>query len=272
VSAQLALAEPRRIKATHRRRRRIASGQSVQRYYDPSLGRFLSTDPAASQFNLFDYASNNPFGYMDPDGRATTKADKVCNNKAYQCGDASQVAGTDAGTAEDEDARERRILAEARAPVTVSSQQVANGAATTGDVVEAGFWFLVTDGAGRAISELVSSIPFTNVFKLFAKSDEAITGRTVLGSYPAYLGLGKATGGRVLEIPMAQWNAMTREQQWAANAKFLDRGIARGEIFILTVQSHRVKPGTFLMREIEYLQARGYTISPDKLRLLPPAK
>lgn len=69
MSAQLARSEPRRIKATHRRRRRIASGQSVQRYYDPAIGRLLSRDPATSEFNRYDYAANNPYRFTDPDGR-----------------------------------------------------------------------------------------------------------------------------------------------------------------------------------------------------------
>ena len=75
VSAQLAIAEPRRIKATHRRRRKIAAGHFVQRYYDPAIGRFLSVDPVAastfdgSNFNRYWYANSNPYKFTDPDGR-----------------------------------------------------------------------------------------------------------------------------------------------------------------------------------------------------------
>ena len=47
-----------------------------QRYYDPVIGRFLSIDPVAtdansgSMFNRYRYADNNPFKFVDPDGRA----------------------------------------------------------------------------------------------------------------------------------------------------------------------------------------------------------
>ena len=47
-----------------------------QRYYDPLAGRFLSVDPITTdantggQFVRYDYVSNNPFKYTDPDGRA----------------------------------------------------------------------------------------------------------------------------------------------------------------------------------------------------------
>ena len=73
MSAVLAIAQPRRIKATHRRRRKITAGPIVQRYYDPAIGRFLSSDPAESAFNRYSYASNNPYKFTDPDGRQSCK-------------------------------------------------------------------------------------------------------------------------------------------------------------------------------------------------------
>ncbi|WP_235872879.1 RHS repeat domain-containing protein [Pseudoxanthomonas winnipegensis] len=47
-----------------------------QRYYDPTLGRFLSVDPVTAYndpvaaFNRYWYANNNPYRFTDPDGRA----------------------------------------------------------------------------------------------------------------------------------------------------------------------------------------------------------
>lgn len=49
-----------------------------QRYYDPVIAQFLSVDPVAangsdgSNFNRYWYANNNPYSYMDPDGRFAT--------------------------------------------------------------------------------------------------------------------------------------------------------------------------------------------------------
>lgn len=47
-----------------------------QRYYDSSIGRFLSVDPVTADgtiggnFNRYWYANNNPYKFVDPDGRA----------------------------------------------------------------------------------------------------------------------------------------------------------------------------------------------------------
>ena len=46
-----------------------------QRFYDPIAGRFLSIDPVVTDantgksFNRYAYANNNPYKYVDPDGR-----------------------------------------------------------------------------------------------------------------------------------------------------------------------------------------------------------
>jgi RHS repeat-associated protein len=51
-----------------------------QRYYDPVAGRFLSVDPVVTNasngsfFNRYVYGNNNPYKFIDPDGRsAVTK-------------------------------------------------------------------------------------------------------------------------------------------------------------------------------------------------------
>ena len=51
-----------------------------QRYMDPQLGIFLSTDPvtayqqSAEQFNRFRYANGSPYRFTDPDGRSAALA------------------------------------------------------------------------------------------------------------------------------------------------------------------------------------------------------
>ncbi len=58
-----------------------------QRYYDPSIGRFLSVDPVTayekpmSNFNRYAYANNNPYKFTDPDGR-----ESACFSNGVGCG------------------------------------------------------------------------------------------------------------------------------------------------------------------------------------------
>ncbi|ALN65466.1 putative exported protein [Lysobacter antibioticus] len=56
-----------------------------QRYYDSEVGRFLSVDPVAANsktggnFNRYWYANNNPYRFIDPDGRY------VCSGSKSHC-------------------------------------------------------------------------------------------------------------------------------------------------------------------------------------------
>lgn len=55
-----------------------------QRYYDPSIGRFLSTDPVGISsgvdrgLNRYWYGNNNPYRYTDPDGRTVSCVQNTC--------------------------------------------------------------------------------------------------------------------------------------------------------------------------------------------------
>lgn len=58
-----------------------------QRYYEPSIGRFMSLDPVATNtksgtsFNRYFYANNNPYFFVDPDGRegcAMSRLEQTC--------------------------------------------------------------------------------------------------------------------------------------------------------------------------------------------------
>jgi RHS repeat-associated protein len=67
-----------------------------QRYYDPALGRFLSSDPvtatsAGTNFNRYWYGNNNPYKFTDPDGRIVDTVWDI-GSVAYDLGKAAYGA------------------------------------------------------------------------------------------------------------------------------------------------------------------------------------
>ena len=52
------------------------------RYYDPSIGRFISEDPALDGDNWYAYCGNDPVNYEDPTGMWNTKTHKKLAKKA----------------------------------------------------------------------------------------------------------------------------------------------------------------------------------------------
>lgn len=61
-----------------------------------------------------------------------------------------------------------------------------------------------------------------------------------------------------------------RSEQWAANVRFLDASIARGDSFILSNSAFAAKQGTAFYKEIQYLLSNGYKISSDGMSLFKP--
>lgn len=84
-----------------------------------------------------------------------------------------------------------------------------------------------------------------------------------------YLEKAAELGARRFSIPPNIWAKMSPAEQWAANQKFLDRLIMRGDQVVLTTPVARVTAGSTLEREVQYLLGRGYQAVDDGLRLIP---
>jgi hypothetical protein len=91
----------------------------------------------------------------------------------------------------------------------------------------------------------------------------------VIGHYPDYVRLGQQAGAKYFNIPESVWKGMSSAEQWAANAKFLDRGIAQGARFNLATPLEKVRRGSALEMEINYILGRGYQLSADRSALIP---
>ena len=76
-------------------------------------------------------------------------------------------------------------------------------------------------------------------------------------------------GARRFSIPKEAWNRMSASEQWAANQKFLDRAIARGDEIL---QSNRVTSigdvSGSLRKELEYLVQKGFRLSEDGTKMI----
>ena len=65
---------------------------------------------------------------------------------------------------------------------------------------------------------------------------------------------------------------MTPEERWAANRKFLDRSISRGDEIVLSNKTKSVSEATGSYRkELEYLESKGYTLTEDGMKMIPPS-
>jgi len=95
------------------------------------------------------------------------------------------------------------------------------------------------------------------------KAPAARAGSVMVGHFPEYLKAGAATGSRVFGVPMKIWNSMTPAAQWIANQTFLDRALARGAEILLSTDPAKVRAGSALAREIQYLVGNGYKIVRD---------
>ena len=93
--------------------------------------------------------------------------------------------------------------------------------------------------------------------------EESVNPQKVIGHYPEYIKLSEDLGVTPFSIPEKIWNNMSLEEQWSANQKFLDRAITKGTEFNLATPIDKVRPGTFLEREIEYLKSQGYELNEE---------
>lgn len=97
---------------------------------------------------------------------------------------------------------------------------------------------------------------------------QIVTGQIVLGHYPEYVNLSDQLNAKRFNIPGNVWKKMSDVDRWAANQKFLDRAILRGNEIVLATSIDKVKPGSYFERELNYIFDRGYKISQDGKRLV----
>ena len=128
----------------------------------------------------------------------------------------------------------------------------------------------LTSGA-TVYTELVPSVQVFNAARpsLAAEGETAAAGVRVIGHYPEYVDLAQQTGAKYFNIPTDVWDSMSSEEQWAANVKFLDRGIAAGDTFQLATPIDEMRIPSAYADEVNYLLKNGYTFNSAGNTLVP---
>ena len=108
-----------------------------QRYYDPTIGRFLSVDPdmvdsnTGNNFNRYWYVNGNPYRFTDPDGRQACDGISTCrvasDERAVARGEMTQQQKQ-----ANDQARGAGAIAGVVAIAAVISPNVRNGLVTAG--------------------------------------------------------------------------------------------------------------------------------------------
>jgi RHS repeat-associated protein len=250
--------------------------------------RFLGVDPGhvggslsdPQSWNGYAYAVNNPLRFVDPNGR---QGIPICTN-LEDCPPVGPDYAAEQNAATN-DLIAGRLRYDAGLfqvpPQTGPCEQYGDcGTAfqwpSTNDLVfEAATWLAGEKIASLAIVGLVRGVELVRGARAargtidLARAARAAKGTTVLGKFPDYVKLADSMAAKRFNIPTSVWNRMTSAEQWAANQKFLDRAIARGDDILLSNPVKNINSVTGAFRqELDYLAGKGFRLSPDGTRLI----
>ncbi|WP_246022723.1 RHS repeat domain-containing protein [Cognatilysobacter terrigena] len=168
-----------------------------QRYYDPSIGRFLSSDPVATSvrtganFNRYAYANSNPYRFKDPDGRRCATADGKysCTVDEFRDKNGNVVTREQATSGGSKLAKLLHMdrgsrISRAEAAMTAKYAAAKALAARNGEVTIKGNQELGIPDTQVSGSSIVSSMEAIQVISYEGPSAASRPGYTVLGGVP----------------------------------------------------------------------------------------
>lgn len=256
--------------------------ETQHRTYDPQIGRFNQVDELAeSSWDNSEYvfSGNNPILFNDPFGLIKTRKETGLTPETAPILQGviawSISGGLWAKTRfyyrvfNQTNGHVERILNDNLRAMMLNIEGIVNHrekvakSTREGDEItlEIASWFIPVGWITelRYVKYASTLLKFRRGTNILGK---ALT--TVLGKYPNYLRAAEEMGFNAFNIEKNVWSKMTAVEQWAANTKFLDEAIARGDeiIFSHRVQSVALEEGAF-RKELDYLIKKGYHLATD---------
>lgn len=239
------------------------------RYYNPVTGRFLSRDPIglAGGINLYTYVNNNPVNFTDPSGLIAAPSSASFSGDSGGGGKGASVNGAYASFFN----LDATASAGSQTVQAFSNQPVPHAEVGEGPVQVAVGPLLPLLGIGLIANEIANSdVPFIGAGIARGAAAAAERGVSVLGHFPGYVNTAESIGARYFNVPTEFFARMSPVEQWAANTKFLDRLITRGDAVLLSTPAAEARAGSWFAQELEYLSSRGYRLSADGKQMFPP--
>jgi len=262
------------------------------RMYDPQIGRFWQMDPLSdlfSDWSPYVFANDNPVSLNDPLGLASDSASALvpappkkvpvqhpqCLTCKLPKPDVAKAAGPapskgDAHAGGDDHGtlwhlwNDHNVVTDIAYEVN-SVNLLAKGYDFFSTMLTGHDSYGVQQTTTQAATNLAVTLPMGRIGEGVLLVEQGIT---VLGSYGKYLELGEQLGAKTFNIPDAVWNTLTEDQKWAANIRFLNRAISRGDRIVLSNSAFEAKAGTYFYRELQYLYSKGYKVASNGMELI----